>query len=127
VFNRAQIDFHQITGTLYDDPEAWDEIDAWIEAARVARVLQNNRVGLLGHYYGGMLDIYSDLTQHSAFFGCHMEHVEMTELKGLCAQVTDDQIEQKIAEIHTVFDVMDDCSQNEIQRVLLQKMDTEIK
>ena len=32
-------------------------------AARVAHVLEHNRLGVMGHYYGGMLDIYSDLTQ----------------------------------------------------------------
>jgi L-arabinose isomerase len=116
VFNRAQVAFHQITGTLHDDPEAWSEIEDWIDAARVARVMQRNRVGLLGHYYNGMLDIYSDPTQHSAVFGCHMEHIEMTELKGLRAQVTDEQIDQKIAEIRDEFEVMDDCSPDDIRR-----------
>jgi len=27
----------------------------------------------MGHYYSGMLDIYSDLTQQSAYFGGHIE------------------------------------------------------
>jgi len=36
VFNRARIPFPQITGILHDDPVCWDEVDAWIEAARVA-------------------------------------------------------------------------------------------
>src|SRR3954469_11035316 len=36
VFNRARIVFHQVTGRLHDDPECWREIDAWIDAARVA-------------------------------------------------------------------------------------------
>jgi len=36
VFNRARIDFHQVTGMLHDDPECWDEVDAWIDAARCA-------------------------------------------------------------------------------------------
>ena len=73
-FHRARIDFHQVTGVLSDDPIAWNQINGWIEAARVAEVMRNNRVGLLGHYYNGMLDIYSDPTQHSATFGCHFEH-----------------------------------------------------
>ena len=41
-------------------------MDAWIEAARVAHVMAHNRLGLMGHYYGGMLDIYSDLTLQCA-------------------------------------------------------------
>ena len=34
----------------------------------------------MGHYYGGMLDIYSDLTLQCATFGGHMEIVEVDEL-----------------------------------------------
>ena len=36
VFQRAGIRFHQITGVLENDPVCWKEIDAWVEAARVA-------------------------------------------------------------------------------------------
>src|SRR5262245_63414315 len=38
VFNRAKIKFHQVTGMLHNDPECWNEVDAWIDAARVANV-----------------------------------------------------------------------------------------
>ena len=58
---------------LDNDPVCWNEVDAWIDAARVADVMFHNRLGLMGHYYGGMLDIYSDLTQHCATFGGHLE------------------------------------------------------
>ncbi len=57
VFQRAGIPFHQVTGVLDDDPECWREVDAWVEAARVAACMASNRLGLMGHYYGGMLDI----------------------------------------------------------------------
>src|SRR4051794_1241280 len=63
VFQRCGIPFFQVTGMLREDPVAWTEIDGWIEAARVAHVMEHNRLGLMGHYYGGMLDIYSDLTR----------------------------------------------------------------
>jgi L-arabinose isomerase len=116
VFNRARVDFHQITGTLHDDPEAWGEIADWIDAARVAREMAANRLGLLGHYYNGMLDIYSDPTQHAAFFGTHLEHIEMTELKALRENVAQDDLDEKIAQIHAEFDVMPDCPPDEIAR-----------
>ena len=45
VFTRARIPFHQITGMLHDDHAVWDEVDAWIEAARVAHVMAHNRLG----------------------------------------------------------------------------------
>ncbi|MCK6580957.1 MAG: arabinose isomerase [Anaerolineae bacterium] len=116
VFNRAQIRFHQITGTLHDDPIAWTEIDEWIEAAQVARAMATNRLGLLGHYYNGMLDIYSDPTQHAAFFGSHIEHVEMTELKALRETVSESELAVKVAQIHAEFEVMPDCSAAELER-----------
>ena len=67
VFNRAKIPFHQITGVLTEQ-SVWDEAADWVDAARVAYTMEHNRLGVMGHYYGGMLDIYSDLTQQCAGF-----------------------------------------------------------
>ena len=69
VFNRCRIPFFQVSGVLENDPVAWDEIGEWIEAARVAHIMEHNRLGVMGNYYGGMLDIYSDLTQQCGYFG----------------------------------------------------------
>jgi len=116
VFLRAGIAFQQVTGVLNDDPVAWDEINAWVEAVRVAAVMRDNRVGLLGHYYNGMLDIYSDLTRHSAQFGCHFEILEMCELKAVREAASKADIDAKVAEIHEHFDVQRDCDTAEIRR-----------
>ena len=116
VFNRAGIDFHQVTGVLEDDEQCWGEIDAWIEAAKVANVMAHNRCGLMGHYYCGMLDIYSDLTQQCAAFGGHFELLEVDELSAMRSEVTDKQIEQRVKEFHEVFDVQDDVDPQELQR-----------
>jgi L-arabinose isomerase len=116
VFHRARIDFHQITGMLHDDPECWREVDAWIEAARVANVMFHNRLGLMGHYYCGMLDIASDLTQHCAHFGGHMEIVEVDELAAMRRSVTAAQIRTRVARFRKVFDVQPDCPAPELDR-----------
>ena len=116
VFNRARISFHQITGQLHDDPECWNEVDAWMDAARVAGVMFHNRLGLMGHYYGGMLDIYSDLTQQCAHFGGHMEIIEVEELAALRREVTPAQIAERVAQFAEKFDVQADCSQAELER-----------
>ena len=116
VFNRAKIDFHQVTGMLEEDPVCWREVDAWIEAARVAHTMFHNRLGLMGHYYGGMLDIYSDTTLQCATFGGHMEIVEVDELAALRREVPAAQIKARVAKFRRVFAVQDDCSQAELER-----------
>ena len=78
--------------------------------------MRANRVGILGHYYGGMLDVYSDLTQQSVTFGNHFELLEMCELVELRQAVTDDEVREKIAEFDARFDVSPECEQSEIER-----------
>ena len=116
VFRRARIPFFQVTGTLENDPIAWREINDWIDAARVAHIMEHNRLGVMGHYYGGMLDIYSDLTLQCATFGGHIEIIEAEELAALRAKVTPSEIDNRIAEIRTAMDVQPDCSEGELAR-----------
>jgi len=116
VFNRARIPFHQVTGILGDDPVCWQEVDAWVEASRVAHVMFHNRLGLMGHCYGGMLDVASDLTQHCATFGGHMEIIEVDELAGLRRKVTSAQIKQRVRDFRRKFDVGSDCLRVELER-----------
>ena len=130
VFNRARIPFYQVTGQLGADAVAWNEVDAWVDAARVANVMFHNRLGIMGHYYGGMLDIYSDLTQQCAHFGGHIEMIEVDELAALRRAVTEHQIQQRAAEFARLFDVQPDCPQSELERaartsVALDRMVTE--
>ncbi len=116
VFNRARIEFHQITGQLHDDPECWDEVNAWMDAARVASVMFHNRMGLMGHYYCGMLDIYSDLTQQCAHFGGHMQIIEVEELAVFRHEVSAAQIADRVELFHKTFDVQSECALAELQR-----------
>jgi len=115
VFNRSGIQYDFVTGYLQDE-EAWHEIEAWTEAARVAAAIRNNRLGILGHYYGGMLDVYTDLTKQSAVFGTHIEMLEMCELKKYRDEVTDGEVQVKVQEFNTVFDVAPECEPIEIER-----------
>jgi L-arabinose isomerase len=116
VFNRARIPFHQITGMLDNDPACWRDVAEWVEAARVAYAMEHNRLGVMGHYYCGMLDIYSDLTQQSAGFGGHVEIVEVDELAALRSEVGDADIRARVAHFGAAFDVQADCPQPELER-----------
>lgn len=114
VFNRCRIPFFQVTGTLDNDPVAWTEISEWIEAARVAHVMEHNRLGVMGNYYGGMLDIYSDLTQQCAYFGGHIEILEVEELAALRRSISDSEVNGKVAEFEKSFDIQADCARDEL-------------
>ena len=116
VFERCKIPFFQVTGMIDDDPLAWSEIADWVSAARTAHIMEHNRLGLMGHYYGGMLDIYSDLTQQCASFGGHIEILEVDELAALRRQVSEPDIEARVKHFRNVFDVQKHCPQHELCR-----------
>ena len=115
VFNKAGIKYDIVTGFL-EDETAWTEIRDWTDAVYTAAVMRNNRVGLLGHYYCGMLDVYTDLTAQSAAFGSHFEMVEMCELHKYREETSDKELEQKLAQFRSVFNVAPECEQEELIR-----------
>lgn len=115
VFNRVGINYEFVTGYL-GEQTVWDEIKAWIDAARVASVMNKTRLGVLGHYYGGMLDVYTDLTKQTAVFGTHIELVEMCELKKYRDEASDKAVESKVKEFYNTFEVVGACQEEEIIR-----------
>jgi L-arabinose isomerase len=115
VFNRAGVAYHLVTGYL-KDAAAWQEIRDWVEAANVAAAMRRNRLGVLGHYYCGMLDVYSDMTQQSAAFGNHFELLEMCQLHKLREAVTKRQVNAKLAQFSREFEVSRECEKGELER-----------
>lgn len=110
VFKRTGIQFHEVTGMLYNDDYCWDEIREWVQAAVVLHTMANNRLGCMGHYYSGMLDIYTDLTQLYATFGGHIELIEVDELAAIRAEIKEDEITIRMQEFDEKFDIQSDCS-----------------
>ena len=119
VFKRTGIKFHQVTGMLHDDPECWKEITEWVEAAKVARIMAFNRMGCMGHYYSGMLDIYSDLTRHYACFGGHIELLEVEELVAFRKTVTAIETRQRVELFYERFDVQPDCAKEDLENAAI--------
>ncbi|RYZ45983.1 MAG: arabinose isomerase, partial [Sphingobacteriales bacterium] len=116
VFKRAGIPFFQVTGVLERDDHVWKEMGEWLEAAKVVSIMNHNRLGLMGNYYSGMLDIYTDLTLQNVTFGGHMEIIEVDELSGIRREVTQTQIAHEIKTFNEQFDIGDDCAPSEIER-----------
>jgi L-arabinose isomerase len=125
-FARCDIDFHVVTGLLGLDAQpvgaladevtvahpaavaAWREIGNWLDAVRVKKVLNRSRIGFLGHTYPGMMDMYSDFTQHTAFFGTHVEVLEMEDVEARVNAVEDDEVDAVRKEAGKLFEISAD-------------------
>jgi L-arabinose isomerase len=116
VLGRLDMPFRQVTGMLHDDPVGWRELEEWLRAAEVVHSLAHSRLGLMGHYYSGMLDVATDLAQVSGRFGIHVESLEVDELSSLRANVADADIQEKVREFRRFFEVGKDCSTKELMR-----------
>lgn len=119
VFRRAGIRFHSVTGMLHDDPVVMREIGEWVQAATVMHTMAYNRLGCMGHYYSGMLDIYTDLTQQYAVFGGHIELIEVEELASRRRQVAAAEVKARVALFRETFDVQPDCSPAELEKAAI--------
>ena len=114
-FARSAIPFRQVTGMLEPESDvrepselAWAEIAEWCEAAKVVRNLRKARIGFLGHPYPGMLDMYSDFTQHQAQLGTHLEVLEICDLEARVSAATEPEIARKAEETRRIFDISED-------------------
>ncbi len=114
-FARSAIPFRQVTGMLEPEPDvsapselAWREIKEWCEAAGVIHNLRKGRIGYLGHPYPGMLDMYSDFTQHQAQLGTHIEVLEICDLDVRVSAATEAEVRRKAEEAQATFDISDD-------------------
>lgn len=117
VFQRAGIAYELVVGFL-DDDIAWKQIDCWVKAADVARKLKSTNVGVLGHYYNGMYDVYSDMTQLSARFGVRFKLLEVCELVDTLKRKDNAAIKNKRDEVFRTFIVDDACEEYELTRAI---------
>jgi L-arabinose isomerase len=106
----------QVTGMLKDDPACWEEVEQWLAAAEVVNSLNHSRLGLMGHYYGGMLDIATDLAQVSGRFGVQVEMLEVDELTALRRSCADEQVDGAVTELRSFFEMGQDCAEHEVRR-----------
>lgn len=111
VMKRLNIPFEQVTGMLHDDQHCWNEIEEWLRAAEVVHALEHSRLGLMGHYYTGMLDVATDLVQVSGCFGLNVEMLEVDELSGLRRAVEDQAVQNKVACLREFFAVDPECNE----------------
>jgi L-arabinose isomerase len=81
----------------------------------VKHVMAHNRMGCMGHYYSGMLDIYTDLTTQLAVFGGHFEHLEVDELSLFRQSISETEIADKLKVFYSDFDIREDCNIDDLK------------
>lgn len=62
-------------------------------------------MGFLGHTYPGMLDMYSDFTQHHGTLGLHVEVLEIEDLAAAVETVTEQQAADVLATTRGIFEI----------------------
>lgn len=116
VFNRARIQYRMLVGSLEDDPVVWEEIDAWLAALRVRKAMAATRIGVLGHYYNGMWDVYSNMANLTVKLGFRFNPVEMCQLHAFRKRIDDGREARKRAEVTGTLAVDLACDEYELRR-----------
>ena len=96
-----------IIGTLNGDEKADKELLEWCKIAAVLRALHGARIGLMGHVLEAMYDMHADPTAISGAFGLHVPLLEIDDVLECYNEVTEDEIQGKIAVIDAEFDMPD--------------------
>lgn len=99
-----------IIGTLYDDPEADKQLNEYCRIAKVLHDLKNAQFGHMGHPINAMLDMHTDATMLTSFFGCHIVQCEANEIFSCYKKVTDEEIHSLEELILDFFDTPDPVS-----------------
>jgi L-arabinose isomerase len=116
VLLRLQIRFFQVTGALRNDPACRAELEGWLQAAEVVKALAHSRMGLMGHVYGGMLDVATDLAQISGRFGLLLEMLEVDELTALRLAADAPAVAARRQQLQQTFEIREDCPEEELSR-----------
>jgi len=99
-----------VIGTLDNDPDADWQLDEYCRTARVLHDLKNSHLGHLGHPINAMLDMHTDATMFTSWFGSHIVECEANELMKYYNEVTSEEINRAEKQILGFFDTPDPVS-----------------
>jgi L-arabinose isomerase len=87
---------------------AWREIEQWIRAASVVRMLEHARIAMLGHIFSGMADLYTDYTLVDEQLGVTIPTLEIDDVARLVDSVTEAEKRAKLDQIRAMFAISDE-------------------
>lgn len=99
-----------IIGTLNNDPIADESISKHCRVARVLKGLKSANLGHIGHPINSMMDMHTDATMLTAFFGCHVTELEANQLVEEFESVSEADIVESENIILNFFDTPDPVS-----------------
>ena len=99
-----------IIGTLNDDYESDRELEEYCRIADVLHSLKNAQLGHIGHPINAMLDMHTDHTMITSWFGSHIVQCEADQLVKCYTEATEKEIIAAEKEILVFFDTPDPVS-----------------
>lgn len=99
-----------IIGTLHDDDAADTKMVEYCKIAGVLKGLKRAHFGHIGHPLNAMLDMHSDATMLTSFFGCHIVQCEANEIVSLFENCTEEEIKRVEEMMLDFFDTPDPVS-----------------
>ncbi|WP_114750194.1 L-fucose/L-arabinose isomerase family protein [Pleomorphovibrio marinus] len=99
-----------IIGTLHDDPESDKSIAEYCRIAAVLSTLKKARIGHIGHPIEAMLDMHTDATMLTSFFGAHVVQCEAHEIVRPFQDVPPQEVQHYKSLILKFFDTPDPVS-----------------
>lgn len=105
VLLKRKLRYAVITGYLKGDAQADRELEEWCQVAEVLHQLNHERIGLFGHAFPGMMDLYVDETKLYNQLGVFTEFLELHEIKNRLPKVQEDQMAYVRLLIKDIFEI----------------------
>ena len=102
---KSNIRYDCIVGSIEEDPDVTKEIEQWCIAANAARRTRYGKIGLLGHPYPGMMDLYVDETKLMNKIGFYSEFLELHQIRNALKDVSQEECEQFGEYVKTHFEL----------------------
>lgn len=93
VLLKKGVKFAVISGSIEGDADADSEIRQWCMAAGAAKEVRHCHIGMFGHPFPGMMDLYVDETKIHNTLGVYTDFMELHQIKNRLDRITEKEID----------------------------------